>query len=138
MLKINQRVKIAHRPTHGAGVFNDDYLGRDTYVIGMLQVDDKVMYQLSGYDTACLWLEECLGAGDHMNIKEPLFNLGDEVIVHNEDGSDTVHTVGAMYIGSRGYQYIFEDEGLTDKKYAVGESEDDLTLYRRKLKYTLF
>lgn len=73
-----------------------------------------------------------------MLTDEPLFNLGDDVLVHRIGEPDILQTVGAIYGTEKDFRYLFEEEGWDAKIHDVGEPEKNLTLSRRKLEYTLF
>lgn len=138
MLILQQKVRILAKPYLGEERFDDDCIGQVTNIMCLIQRDDDVLYQLEGHDSECLWREDELVVGDGMLTIEPLFNLGDEVLVHRIGEPDILQTVGAIYGTENDFRYLFEEEGWDAKIHDVGEPEKNLTLSRRKLEYTLF
>ena len=138
MLMLQQKVRILAEPYLGEEQFDDDRIGQVTNIMSLILRDEDVLYQLEGQDSECLWREDELGAGACTLIDEPLFNLGDDVLVHRIGEPDILQTVGAIYGTEKDFRYLFEEEGWDAKIHDVGEPEKNLTLSRRKLEYTLF
>lgn len=138
MLKLGQDVIIYETPAYGDEYFDEDYIYERATICGITTINDELAYQLEGYDEDSWWVEDELVVGDGMLTIEPLFNLGDEVLVHRIGEPDILQTVGAIYGTENDFRYLFEEEGWDAKVHDVGEPEKNLTLSRRKLEYTLF
>ena len=136
MLKIGQRVIIKGRPDIGRSFYRGRNSNDNTYVYGIVNIDDDVYYQIDGYSTRCLWHEESLQSlYEYRYYDEPAFGLHDKLMT----STGVIKTVVAISGSKNGYQYLFDDLDEYDRVNLPGTYECYLTLHRKHVEdYTLF
>lgn len=137
MLKIGQVVIIRQRPTENGDTFNPNNIGEQTWVTGMVNRGDHVVYALFMHHSKYTWREEDLQLRpDIRNFETPKFSIGDEVKM---DGMDTVRIVSRLYRINGEYEYMFEDQEPNSPSRGGGTKERHLTIHRKLVDtYTLF
>lgn len=136
MLKIGQRVIVKGRPDRGRSFYRGRNSNDNTYVFGIVTIDDEVYYQVDGYSTRCLWHEERLQSlYEYQYYDEPAFSLHDKLMT----STGVITTVVAIIGSTAGYRYLFDDLDEYDRVNLPGTYECYLTLHRKHVEdYTLF
>ena len=137
MLKIGQVVIIRQRPTENGATFNPNNIGEETWITGIVNRGDHVVYTLYMNHSKYTWREEDLQLRPNIrNFSTPKFNIGDEVKM---DDMDAVRIVSRMYRTDGAYEYMFEDQEPNTPNRGRGTKERYLTLHCKQAdKYTLF
>lgn len=136
MLKIGQRVIVKGRPDRGRSFYRGRNSNDNTYVFGIVTIDDEVYYQVDGYSTRCLWHEESLQSlYEYRYYDEPAFSLRDKLMT----STGVIKTVVAISGSTAGYRYLFDDLDEYDRVNLPGTYDCYLTLHRKHVEdYTLF
>ena len=137
MLKIGQVVIIRQRPTENGDTFSRHYIGDVTWVTGVINRGDHVVYSLYMQHSKHTWREEDLQLHPHdRNFDAPKFNIGDAVKM---DGMDDFRVVSRVYRTNGVYEYMFDDQEPNTPVRGGGTQEQYLTLHcKQDEQYTLF